>query len=151
MPLNVPTGATITNLAPASSPRLFWTATTQPVFNGPRNIGQTLQGSIADCFVLASLVSILSKPHGASVLEGMFKDEGATVVVRLYGSGPSDVLYYRVPKGRILSEGAIATRQRRPVSNRVWLEPCMARNSPRSGLHQVFMIAPAALSRIFRR
>jgi hypothetical protein len=38
--------------------------------------GATQQGTIADCFILASLIAILSKPNGATAITNMMKEDG---------------------------------------------------------------------------
>jgi len=123
MSLIVPAGATITPLNPIASNRLQWQERPTLLFAGPPTVEQTQQGTIADCFILASLIAILSKPNGANAIINMMKEDGTDVIVRLY-SDPGAAHFFRVPKGVILSETKKAT-----VRNCCWvdvLEACLS-------------------------
>jgi len=137
MTLIVPQGAKITPLAPIASSRLGWQERSALLFAGPPTVEQTQQGTIADCFILASLIAILSKPNGATAITNMMKEDGTDVIVRLY-SDPGAAHFFRVPKGVILSEKRKATSR-----NCCWvdvLEACLsvfrmkaANNNPQPG------------------
>jgi hypothetical protein len=81
-----------------------------PLFDGPPSIAQTQQGTIADCFILASLIAILVKTRGASEIEDMMKEDGQNVIVRLYKK-PGEPVFFRVAKGVILAGGARASKR----------------------------------------
>ncbi len=71
-----------------------------PLFSEKPHLGQTKQGSHANCFLLASIESILNKPGGPEFIMGMMKQDKEGVIVRLYEQGPDEKfrpVYIRVP------------------------------------------------------
>ena len=54
------------------------------IFPNPPAVGDVKQQALADCYVLAAVLAILAQPQGPDTVEGMMRDRGADVVVRLY-------------------------------------------------------------------
>lgn len=54
------------------------------LFPAMPTLGDIKQQELADCYVLGSVLSILARPGGDEVIEGMMRDRGTDVVVRLY-------------------------------------------------------------------
>ncbi|VVC75316.1 hypothetical protein AQUSIP_06050 [Aquicella siphonis] len=61
------------------------TKISQDLFLHPPCFQDINQGGLTgDCYLLASLLAILALPQGAASIQSMMKDEGGTVVVRLF-------------------------------------------------------------------
>jgi hypothetical protein len=110
MSLVVPSGQAITTLNPVRSSRLTWVPRPVPLFDGPPSIAQTQQGTIADCFILASLIAILVKTGGAAEIQNMMKEDGSDAIVRLF-KRPGEPVYFKVAKGVIHADDARASNR----------------------------------------
>ena len=104
MPLSVPPGAQIEDVAP--HPGVKFSVAHQsgaPLFQGGGpNLEDIAQGSIADCFFLSSLIAILHRPTGKAFIDGMMvEEEGGKVTVRLYEDGQP--VYLRTERCRVTS------------------------------------------------
>lgn len=110
MALLVPQGQAITTLAPEPSARLSWVPRPMPLFDGEPSIRNTQQGTIADCFILASLIAIIARKNGAAVIQDMMKEDGSDVIVRLY-KRPGEAVFYRVARGVINAGRARASER----------------------------------------
>jgi hypothetical protein len=90
-----------------------------PLFCGSPNLADIAQGSIADCFFLASLLAILHRPNGQQYIDNIMVEDTRrkTVTVRLY-EALGRPIYLRTRKCRVRNVGANA-----PVSMRTCCWP----------------------------
>jgi Calpain family cysteine protease len=146
MPLVVPKGAKLIPVKPKASTRLSWSPTNLPLFAGQPQVNDTKQGGIADCFILASLIAILSKKTGPGVIDDMMKEENGTVIVRLYGEGNGKLgwLYFEVQKGVVQSGNAP------PHRSCCWVDVLEAALSvfPMKALNHSDQVGPADLDNL---
>lgn len=107
MALSVPPGSPIENVTPQNSPNFELKPSTDPLFNGGGpGLADIAQKSLADCFILSSLIAILHRPNGALFISNMMKEIGpGEVIVRLYGAEDKP-LYLKVKRCRITSNSA---------------------------------------------
>ena len=84
------TGVTIETVAnPGSRANLglntaHYTKITGPLFPALPSVADIKQQSLADCYLLASVIAILARDNGPETVEGMMRDRGTDVVVRLF-------------------------------------------------------------------
>jgi hypothetical protein len=96
--LVVPDNVNVTALGnPVTDWGAWHAAVKEPLFPHEPKIEDIQQGQIGDCFLLASLVAIVSRPWGPDWILGMMKDLGTgRVAIRLYHEGAAS--YYTVEK-----------------------------------------------------
>jgi hypothetical protein len=83
--LKIPPGAAVIVVPdPALLPNTSYVTWAGNLFTAPPKPSDVVQGCIGDCFVLAGLNSVLSRPNGPALIQAAVLDEGASVVMRLF-------------------------------------------------------------------
>lgn len=61
-----------------------YTKVSGPLFPAVPSVADIKQQSLADCYLLATVIAILARDNGHETVEGMMRDRGTDVVVRLF-------------------------------------------------------------------
>lgn len=126
MPLTIPKDADVTYFLPHTGGEKWWSRFAPreaPLFPaGDAHVNDVVQGSIGDCFVLASIIAVLLCPRGKDFIEDMMVDNGdGTVTARLYDEGTAR--YLRTKKMWVVQQGPYigSTAQTTAPASHLWV------------------------------
>lgn len=124
--LVLPTDAAIGTLPepPLAARQVHTKQGDKPLFEARPKLSDIQQGAIGDCYLLASLGSILSTHHGADMILDMMKDNGdGTVTFRMY-SAPRDPRFFKIKKTLVDKKGRFGGRSPGPraAESPLWVQ-----------------------------
>ena len=80
------------------------------LFPAPPEITDVIQGPIGDCYLLATLISIINTKKGAEYIEGMMKDDETHIIVRMYND-KMKACYFKIEKSYVYMKMTTARKR----------------------------------------